>query len=125
MLTPVRKDHFLDVIYRWLFQLDNQKLNLETFFLITKLEVANKKLNEEKEALTRATEKINNLNKELEKDEQELEDQKNQLEQQNIELQSLNNQKDEFLGIAAHDLRNPIGIVGEYSAIILEELSGN
>lgn len=37
------------------------------------------------------------------------------------ELRRLNEEKDEFMGIAAHDLRNPLGAVTGYAEIIVEE----
>ncbi len=36
----------------------------------------------------------------------------------------LNEQKNEFLGIAAHDLRNPLGVIMGYSQLLLEGLFG-
>jgi len=36
----------------------------------------------------------------------------------------LNRQKNEFLGIAAHDLRNPLGVIMGYSQLLLEGLFG-
>lgn len=56
-------------------------------------------------------------------DHTELENQKKQLVKQNETLKSLNEQKSKFLGIAAHDLRNPIGAINSFSEILLE--SGN
>jgi len=53
----------------------------------------------------------------------ELEGRKKQLEEQNKTLQVLNEQKSKFLGVAAHDLRNPIGAINSFSEILLE--SGN
>ena len=44
------------------------------------------------------------------------------LHKKNAELCKLNELKNEFLGIAAHDLRNPIGIIMAYSNFLLEEL---
>jgi signal transduction histidine kinase len=37
------------------------------------------------------------------------------------ELSRLNEEKNEFMGIAAHDLRNPLGAISGYAEIILEE----
>jgi signal transduction histidine kinase len=45
-----------------------------------------------------------------------------ELEEQNKILKSLNEQKNEFLGIAAHDLRNPIGVIQGFSELLEEEL---
>jgi len=48
-----------------------------------------------------------------------------QLETKNTELQQTNEAKNRFLGIAAHDLRNPIGLVGNFSQILLESNIGS
>ena len=45
-----------------------------------------------------------------------------ELVRKNLELEHLNQQKNELLGMAAHDLRNPLGIISLYSAYLLEEL---
>ena len=37
-------------------------------------------------------------------------------------LLELNDQKNKFIGMAAHDLRNPLGNVSELSKYLLEEL---
>ncbi len=50
-------------------------------------------------------------------------DEKNQIiSHQNKQLHNLNEKKNEFLGIVAHDLRNPIGIIG--SVVELLEVPG-
>jgi len=38
------------------------------------------------------------------------------------ELSRLNEEKNEFMGIAAHDLRNPLGAITGYAEIVLEEV---
>jgi len=43
------------------------------------------------------------------------------LYQANAELHELNQLKNQFLGMAAHDLRNPIGIIMTYSEFVLNE----
>ncbi|MFA9372505.1 MAG: ATP-binding protein [Labilibaculum antarcticum] len=53
-------------------------------------------------------------------DHTELESHKKKLEEQNNTLQVLNEQKSKFLGIAAHDLRNPIGAIRSFSTLILD-----
>ena len=45
------------------------------------------------------------------------------LEKQNSELIELNDQKNHFLGIAAHDLRNPIAVIQMYSEYLLNDKS--
>ena len=53
-------------------------------------------------------------------DHTELENHKKKLEEQNETLRGLNEQKSKFLGIAAHDLRNPIGAINSFSSILME-----
>ncbi len=51
----------------------------------------------------------------------ELAAQKAAIERQNAELVSLNEVKSRLLGMAAHDLRNPIGAIGMAATLLLEE----
>ena len=44
-----------------------------------------------------------------------------ELSKKNVELAQLNNIKNQFLGMAAHDLRNPLGYVINYSEFLEEE----
>lgn len=44
-----------------------------------------------------------------------------ELQKKNAELEKLNDLKNQFLGMAAHDLRNPISIVLSYSDYLIEE----
>ena len=50
----------------------------------------------------------------------EINKQKHLLAKQNEELAELNKQKNEFLGMAAHDLRNPIGGIIQFSELLLD-----
>lgn len=45
-------------------------------------------------------------------------------EEQNQLLKILNEQKNEFLGMAAHDLRNPIGVIQGFSELLEEQVDG-
>lgn len=47
-----------------------------------------------------------------------------ELARSNAELVRLNEQKNQLLGIAAHDLRNPLGIILTYSGFLLDEAAG-
>ena len=51
----------------------------------------------------------------------ELNDLTRQLHQANAELRELNQLKNRFLGMAAHDLRKPIGLTMTYSELVLDE----
>jgi len=60
-------------------------------------------------------------NSELEQVNRELVMTQRELEQKNIELAQLNEQKNYFLGMAAHDLRNPMGAIFNTSELLIEE----
>jgi len=55
----------------------------------------------------------------------ELELQRKELKEQNIKLEELNNQKNKILGIAAHDLRSPIGTIQMIADLLLESFEEN
>ncbi len=59
-----------------------------------------------KEQIVSSNSSLNNLNRDLQK--------------QKIDLRKLNELKNQFLGIAAHDLRNPIGVIRGYSGFLLD-----
>ena len=44
-----------------------------------------------------------------------------QLHQSNAELREVNQLKNQFLGMAAHDLRKPVGVIMTYSEFVLDE----
>ena len=46
-------------------------------------------------------------------------------EAQNQLLKALNEQKNEFLGMAAHDIRNPIGVIQGFSELLEEQAEGD
>lgn len=47
-----------------------------------------------------------------------------ELHKKNAELMRVNEQKNLFLGMAAHDLRNPLGVIRAYSDFLREDLEG-
>ena len=59
-------------------------------------------------------------NRELQQVNEELRSARAQLETQNEHLAALNDQKNQFLGMAAHDLRNPLGIIQGFSTLLME-----
>ncbi len=61
-----------------------------------------------REGLVTANNELSNLGRELQK--------------KNAELVKLNDLKNQFLGMATHDLRNPISIIHAYSNFLLEEI---
>ena len=58
-------------------------------------------------------------NRELDRLNRQLMTMQRQLEQRNIELEKLNEQKNHFLGIAAHDLRNPLSSIMGLSELLI------
>ncbi|OQY30285.1 MAG: hypothetical protein B6244_00035 [Candidatus Cloacimonetes bacterium 4572_55] len=52
---------------------------------------------------------------------EELERQKEKLQKINTHLEQLNGLKNQFLGMAAHDLRNPLGVITAYLEILEDE----
>ncbi len=54
---------------------------------------------------------------------QELNNLTRRLHKQNAELARLNREKNQFLGMAAHDLRKPIGLILTYSEFLLDEVA--
>lgn len=62
------------------------------------------------------------VNNRMKKRNNELLDQRRkEIERQNKELAELNNQKDEFISIAAHDLRNPISVIMTATTLLNSE----
>ncbi|MCH9651635.1 MAG: hypothetical protein K0U98_25640 [Deltaproteobacteria bacterium] len=55
----------------------------------------------------------------------EVVEQRDQLREANVQLTSLNNFKSEFLGIAAHDLKNPLSVIYAYAGVIAEKAGDN
>lgn len=64
---------------------------------------------------------LNKLYIEVENSRNIIEKQKEELEDSNKELFELNQLKNKFLGMAAHDLRNPLGIIRSFSEILMED----
>ncbi len=52
----------------------------------------------------------------------EIHEQKKTLDEKNQKLEIINKQKNELIGIAAHDLRNPLSVINSFSEIMLEAL---
>jgi signal transduction histidine kinase len=65
---------------------------------------------------------IESLRKSLVAANNELSNLGRELQKKNAELVKLNDLKNQFLGIAAHDLRNPIGIIYSFSSFLMEEV---
>ncbi len=64
---------------------------------------------------------IEHMRKEVLSLNRELNNVMRQLHQKNAQLERLNREKNQFLGMAAHDLRKPIGLIISYSEFLMEE----
>lgn len=62
-------------------------------------------------------------NKELQESNEKLMAAQRELRDKNTELENVNAQKDQFLGMAAHDLRNPLGHISTVAEILMEDLA--
>ena len=69
-------------------------------------------------------EELENMRAEVLSLNQELNNLMRELHMKNAQLKRLNEEKNRFLGMAAHDLRKPIGLVITYSGFIIEEAEG-
>ncbi len=64
---------------------------------------------------------LENVRKEILSLNEELNNLTRKLHKKNAQLEQLNREKNQFLGMAAHDLRKPIGLVLSYSDFLLDE----
>ncbi|MCI5051547.1 MAG: hybrid sensor histidine kinase/response regulator [Simkaniaceae bacterium] len=53
-----------------------------------------------------------------------LEETQHELKGKNVQLKMMNELKNSFLGMAAHDLRNPLGVIQAYSSLLNDSLKG-
>jgi signal transduction histidine kinase len=67
---------------------------------------------------------IETLRKQLITANNELTNLTRQLQKTNAELEKLDRLKNQFLGMAAHDLRNPVSIILSYTELLQDELEG-
>ncbi len=70
------------------------------------------------------SEELQYVSKEIIELNNELNYKSRELNIRNAELSRLNALKNQFLGMAAHDLRNPVGIILNYADFLIEDLAG-
>lgn len=80
-----------------------------------------RELSTEKREKIRALDELTEMNNQLVNLQRELQMKNKMLDQQSRVLEKLNEEKNRFLGMAAHDLRNPIGVIINLSGILLED----
>lgn len=94
---------------------DLSRINNEQINIIRTLSKENENLQ------TRTEELPVNYYEELSRLNNDLVNMQRELSKKNRELDELNKLKNHFLGMAAHDLRNPLGVIMGYSEILLDE----
>jgi signal transduction histidine kinase len=98
-------------VYQGLLSTDNEQANA----LRPALKDLSVRAGEQPEREAELFEELTRLNNELAAAQREL-------AKKNAELERLNEQKNQWLGIAAHDLRNPLEVILHYSRFLLEDL---
>ncbi len=94
-------------------EVNNEQANMIRKLVKEKSQLQNQKLKEKDLTLNDLTE-LNN----------ELINLQRELSRKNAELSRLNEMKNRFLGMAAHDLRSPLAIIQSYSQFLTEKTSG-
>ncbi len=97
------KDEHLPNLYSQLVQINNEQTNHIRILLKEKYD--NSKNDEIYDELTRVNNELANLQREFAK--------------KNAQLEKANNLKNQFIGMAAHDLRNPLNIILSYLEFLL------
>ncbi len=118
-------------LYRWRTgNLRRQKADLQRKIEERTEEIVRKNLQlyERQEAIAEANQEMILKNHELEVRQRIISQQKEKLEHQKAELEAVNQHlaemnevKNQFLGMAAHDLRNPLGVIAAYLEILEDD----
>lgn len=106
----------------------NTKVYRDGEYLMVYCEANSAELLVENQKMSTLNQEINNLQRQLIREKKnlqmalkELEKRSEELEQSNTRLADLNVEKNRYVGMVAHDLRNPIGIAVSFSEILMEE----
>lgn len=110
LVMAARTNNGVQQLYDDLMRINHEHVNLLRQTLKHQSELIQAQLRHD----NRLYDEISRLNNELVNLQREL-------AQKNVRLERLNEQKNQFLGMAAHDLRNPLGIIRAYSEFLLDE----
>lgn len=110
LIAGAKAKHDTLELYQELMQMHNEQTNALRTALKTRVEQARS-----------SAEQDNTLYNELSKLNNELITLQRELAKKNMELQRLDELKNQFLAIAAHDLRNPLDVILSYSEFLLDE----
>jgi two-component system, OmpR family, sensor kinase len=98
-------------LYRGMVEINNEQMNALRVAIKEKTEAARDRTNRDEavyDELSRVNNTLVNLQRELAK--------------KNAELSRLNELKNQFIGMAAHDLRNPLAAIMTYSEFVIDEI---
>lgn len=109
LIVGAKNNETLHRLYEELMKIHNEQVTLfrETSKANVELGMAEKRNENVYDQLSRLNNQFANLQREL--------------TQKNMALERLNEQKNRFLGMAAHDLRNPLGVILGYSEFLIED----
>ncbi len=112
LMVAARNRNGLGQLYEELMRINNEQVNALRLAIKDQAELARGPIDREHSEYDELT-RLNN----------ELIDLQRELARKNAELERLNQQKNQFLGMAAHDLRNPLGVIMAYSEFLIDELT--
>jgi signal transduction histidine kinase len=110
LVVGTRDSQNLMPLFEEMMRINNQQVNAFRSLYKDQLDSARKKTERDEELF----DDLSRLNNELVQLQREL-------AKKNEVLARLNEQKNQFLGIAAHDLRNPLSAITAYSGLLLDE----
>ena len=108
-----KTNHGLQVLYEELMQIDNEQMNTLHTLVKAHTELAQHRAMEEANLYVEIT-RLNNALVAMQR----------KLAKKNVQLEQLNEQKNQFLGMAAHDLRNPLHVIRSLSKFLLVKTRG-
>jgi len=112
LIVGAKTSNGVKQLYEQLMQMNNEHINT----LRAAVKETSERTRTQVERSNAFYEEITRLNNQLVAMQREL-------ARKNAELERLNQQKNQFLGIAAHDLRNPLSAIMSYSEFLLSDLS--
>ena len=110
LIVGAKTNHGLQTLYEELMRINNEQMNTLRTSVKAHTELSHERQTEEQDLYN----EIAHLNNELVAMQREL-------AKKNVQLERLNEQKNQFLGMAAHDLRNPLHVILSYSEFLLDE----
>ncbi len=114
LIVGAKTNHGLQTLYEELMRINNEQMNSLRTSIKSHTEVSQERETEERDFY----DEIARLNNELVAMQREL-------AKKNAQLERLNEQKNQFLGMAAHDLRNPLHVILSFSEFLLDEIGGD